>query len=79
MKFTKFTSFMLKGRPDQSVDTLNQMIDRLENLENSIRVVSADKKNVIIIGNQPINPSTGQPYSFGIHTYRVLGDRLEEI
>ena len=36
-------------------------------------------KNVIIIGNQPVNPQTGSPYSFGIHTYEIKGDRLEEI
>lgn len=79
MKLTRFTPFMLKGRPDQSVDTLNQMIARLEELNDHIHIVSADKKNVIIIGNQPINPSTGLPYSFGIHTYQIKGDRLEEI
>ena len=74
-----FTSYALKHRPDQTVNALNEMLERLARMNNSIRVISEDRKNVIIIGNQPINPSTGKPYSFGIHTYRVLGDRLEEV
>ena len=74
-----FDAFMLRGRPDQTSALLNEMLDRLDSLEHSIRVVSKDKKNVIIIGEQPVNPSTGLPYSFGIHTYRIKGDRLEEI
>lgn len=74
-----FTSYSLKHRPDQTVETLNEMLERLDRLTSSIRVMSNDKKNVIIIGNQPVNPSTGRPYSFGIHTYKVLGDRLEEV
>lgn len=73
------TSWMLKHRPDQTVDTLNEALDKLELMNYSIRVVSKDRKNVIIIGEQPVNPSTGEPYSFGIHTYQILGDRLEEI
>lgn len=75
----RFTSNMLKHRPDQTIYELNEILDRIDGMQNSIRVMSEDRKNVIIIGNQPINPNTGKPYSFGIHTYRVLGDRLEEI
>lgn len=74
-----FNSNDLRRRPDQTVWALNQMLNKLEAFESTIRITSRDGKNVIIIGNQPINPSTGKPYSFGIHTYRVLGDRLEEI
>lgn len=74
-----FNSYDLKKRPDQTVFALNEILEQLSSMQNSIRVISKDKKNVIIIGNQPINPNTGRPYSFGIHTYRVLGDRLEEI
>lgn len=74
-----FNSYDLKHRPDQTVHSLNELLEQLSSMRNSIRVISNDKKNVIIIGNQPINPNTGKPYSFGIHTYRVLGDRLEEI
>lgn len=74
-----FDSWMFAHRPDQMVDQLNQMQDQLDLMRSSIRIVSKDKKNVIIIGEQPVNPSTGQPYSFGIHTYKLLGDRLEEI
>lgn len=74
-----FDSWMLKHRPDQTVDQLNQMQDQLDLMRSSIRIVSKDKKNVIIVGEQPVNPSTGKPYSFGIHTYKLLGDRLEEM
>ena len=74
-----FDSYMLRYRPDQTVDQLNEMLGQLEAMHSSLRIVSNDKKNVIIIGNQPVNPSTGEPYSFGIHTYKLLGDRLEEI
>lgn len=74
-----FNSYDLKKRPDQTVYTLNEMLDKLSRMESSIRVTSEDKKSIIIIGNQPVNPSTGKPFSFGIHTYKVLGDRLEEV
>lgn len=73
----RLTSNMLKSRPDQTIDTINEMLDRLDAMQSSIRIVSADKKKVIIIGNQPVDPSTGKPYSFGIHTFNILGDRLE--
>lgn len=75
----KFDSWSLKNRPDQTVGKLNEMLSSLNGMRKSIKIMSEDNKNVIIIGNQPINPSTGKPYSFGIHTYKVLGDRLEEI
>ena len=75
----EFTPFTLHGRPDQTAYQLNVILDRLDDMKNSIVVKSKDGENVIIIGEQPIDPSTGRPYSFGIHTYRVLGDRLEEI
>ena len=75
----RFDSWSLKNRPDQTVSKLNEMFDSLNGMKKSIKIMSEDHKNVIIIGNQPINPSTGKPYSFGIHTYQVLGDRLEEI
>lgn len=74
-----FNSYDLKKRPDQTVYDLNQILARLDQIQSSLRIKSTDGKNVIIIGNQPINPSTGKPYSFGIHTYQVLGDRLEEV
>lgn len=79
MKLTRLTSYMLRSRPDQTVDTLNRALDFLEGMQSSIRIVSKDKKNVIIIGEQPVNPNTGLPYSFGIHTYEIKGDRLEEV
>lgn len=75
----RFSSPSFRHRPDQTVYTLNEMLDKLSRMESSIRVTSEDKKSIIIIGNQPVNPSTGKPFSFGIHTYKVLGDRLEEV
>ena len=75
----RFDPFVFRARPDQASEILNEMLDRLDSLQNSIRVVSKDKKNVIIIGEQPVNPNTGKPYDFGIHTYQIKGDRLEEI
>lgn len=74
-----FDPFTLRARPDQTSAELNDMLDRLNALQNSVRVMSKDKKNVIIIGEQPVDPTTGLPYSFGIHTYEIKGDRLEEI
>ena len=74
-----FSPFMIKARPDQFCHQLNEMETKLEDMGGSIRILSEDRKNVIIIGNQPVNPQTGKPYSFGIHTYKILGDRLEEV
>lgn len=74
-----FNSYDLRKRPDQTVWALNEIVHQLDGMKNSIKVMSKDRKNVIIIGEQPVNPSTGEPYSFGIHTYKVLGDKLEEI
>lgn len=75
----RFDSFSLKRRPDQTVYALNEIANRLEKMQNSIRVLSKNRKKVIIIGEQPVNPSTGRPYDFGIHTYNIKGDRLEEV
>ena len=74
-----FDPFSLKRRPDQTSYSLNQILAELRSLRRSIKVMSDDRKNVIIIGEQPVNPATGRPYTFGIHTYAVKGDRLEEI
>lgn len=73
------TAYSLKRRPDQTVFTLNQALKQLENMQQSIKVLSADGKQVIIIGEQPVNPETKKPYPFGIHTYNIKGDRLEEV
>lgn len=74
----KFDSFSLKKRPDQTAQALNAMFSNLEQMQQTVKVLSKDRKQVIIIGNQPVNPVTGRPYSFGIHTYNIKGDRLEE-
>lgn len=73
-----FTSYKLKHRPDQTVYDLNQISSLLQGMRRSIRIVSDDNKNVIIIGGgHPIDPNTGKPYSFGIRKYRIKGDKLE--
>ena len=74
-----FDAFTLRNRPDQTAQYLNEMLARLDTMQNTIRILSKDRKSVIIIGEQPVNPSTGEPYSFGIHTYQILGDRLAEV
>lgn len=73
------TSEMFKKRPDQTAYQINLILDRLETMENTIMVRSRNRDRVIIIGEQPIDPSTRKPYPFGIHTYEIKGDRLEEI
>lgn len=73
------TAYSFRRRPDQTVFTLNQALKQLENMQQSIKVLSADGKQVIIIGEQPVNPETKKPYPFGIHTYNIKGDRLEEV
>lgn len=73
------TPEMFRRRPDQTAMQINDALLQLLSMKNTIRVVSRDEKNVIIIGEQPVNPQTGKPYSFGIHTYEIKGDRLEEI
>lgn len=75
----KFTSSGMRHAPDQTVYRMNELRQQMESNKGSIRVVSDDRKNVIIIGNQPIDPTTKKPYSFGICRYAVKGDRLELI
>lgn len=75
----KFTSNGLRHSPDQTVYRMNEIRQKMESNRGSIRVVSEDGKNVIIIGNQPIDPTTKKPYPFGIRRYAVKGDRLESI
>lgn len=72
------TPYTLKHRRDQVSFSLNQVIDQLASMQNSIRILSSDRKQVIIIGEQPTNPATNKPYPFGIKTYNIKGDRLEE-
>ena len=75
----KFTSNGMRRAPDQTVFRLNEMRQSLSRSRSTIAVVSKDGKNVIIIGEQPINPTTKKPYDFGINRYAVKGDRLELI
>jgi len=75
----KFTSNGMRQAPDQTVFRLNEMRQNLSRSRSTIAVVSKDGKNVIIIGEQPINPTTKKPYDFGINRYAVKGDRLELI
>lgn len=67
------TPYMLRRRPDQTSYELNKLEARLNQMTNSIKVVSKTGDRVIIIGEQP----NDKP--FGIHTYNVKGDKLEEI
>ena len=73
----KFTSSGMRKAPDQTSFQLNELRRQMESNRGSIRVVSEDGKNVIILGNQPIDPSTKKPYAFGIKKYKIKGDRLE--
>lgn len=72
----KFTSSAMRRRPDQTVYSLNQLASQLEAEKHSIQIMSDDRQNVIIIGNQPIDPNTKKPYPFGVRYYQVKGDRL---
>lgn len=75
----KFTSNGMRRAPDQTVFRLNEIRQQLSRSRSTLAVVSKDGKNVIIIGEQPINPTTKKPYDFGINRYAVKGDRLELI
>lgn len=76
---SKFTSHGMRKAPDQTVFGLNELRQEVAAARSSLRIVSSDGKNVIIIGNQPIDPTTKKPYPFGINRYAVKGDRLELI
>ena len=76
---SKFTSHGMRHSPDQTVYSMNELRQKVAAARSSLRILSEDGKNVIIIGNQPINPATRRPYSFGIRKYAVKGDRLELI
>lgn len=75
----KFTSSGMRHAPDQTVYRMNELRQQMESNKGSIRVVSEDGDDIIVIGNQPINPATHKPYPFGIRKYAVKGDRLELI
>ena len=75
----KFTSSGMRHAPDQTVYGMNELRHQVASTRATLRVVSEDGKNVIIIGNQPIDPTTKKPYPFGIRSYAVKGDRLELI
>ena len=76
---SKFTSHGMRKAPDQTVFGMNELRQQMAAARSSLRLVSEDGKNVIIIGNQPIDPTTKRPYPFGINRYAVKGDRLELI
>ena len=75
----KFTSSGLRRAPDQTVFGMNELRQQMAATRSSLRITSEDGKDVIIIGNQPIDPTTKKPYPFGIIRYAVKGDRLELI
>ena len=73
------TSEMFKKRPDQTAYQINVILDKLDEMGHSIVLKSEDGSVIMVLGVQPMNPATRRPYPFGIHQYRVKGDRLEEI
>ena len=75
----RFTSRAMHRAPDQTVYGLNQLASQLEGMKKSLQIMSDDGSAIIVIGNQPINPTTKKPYEFGIKRYAVKGDRLELI
>lgn len=75
----RFTSRALRKSPDQTVYGLNQLARDAREARSSLRVTSEDGSAIIIIGNQPTNPTTRKPYEFGVWKYAVKGDRLEPI
>lgn len=74
---SKFTSHGMRKAPDQTVFGMNELRQQMAAARSSLRLVSEDGKDVIILGNQPIDPSTKKPYAFGIKKYAIKGDRLE--
>lgn len=74
---SRFTPGGMRRTPDQTAYGLNELRQEVVAARSSLRITSEDGKNVIIIGRQPIDPSTKKPYPFGIRKYLVKGDRLE--
>lgn len=75
----RFTSRAMRRAPDQTVYGLNQLAQDIKGMKSSIRILSEDGSVMIILGNQPLNPTTRKPYNFGVWKYAVKGDRLEPI
>lgn len=75
----RFTSRGMRRAPDQTTFRLNKMANSLDSLNKSLTLKSEDGSVIIVIGQQPINPTTHKPYEFGIWKYAVKGDRLEPI
>lgn len=73
---SKFTSKALRHLPDQTVYDLNQLKSETKEIKSSLRILSEDGSVIIVIGNQPIDPTTKKPYGFGVRRYLVKGDRL---
>ena len=55
----------MRKSPDQTVYGLNQLASQLEGMKKSLQIMSDDGSAIIVIGNQPINPTTKKPYEFG--------------
>ena len=75
----KFTSNALRRAPDQTVFGMNELRQQIAAAQSSLRITSEDGSVIIVIGNQPIDPTTRKPYPFGVRKYAVKGDRLESI
>lgn len=72
----RFTSNAMRRTPDQHTYGLNQLASELKGMKSSLRILSEDGSVIIIIGNQPMDPTTKKPYGFGVRKYLVKGDTL---
>lgn len=63
---------------DQTTYLLNKQLKKMSDASTQSRIFSADKKQVLILGEQPVN-SAGITKSFGVHLYAVKGDTLESL
>ncbi len=72
----KFTSNAMRRTPDQHTYGLNQLASELKGMKSSLRILSEDGSVIIVIGNQPMDPTTKKPYGFGVRKYLVKGDTL---
>lgn len=72
----RFTSNAMRRTPDQHTYGLNQLASELKGMKSSLRILSEDGSVIIVIGNQPMDPTTKKPYGFGVRKYLVKGDTL---
>lgn len=66
------------SQKDQTTFLLNKQLRKTADSNTQTRIFSADKKKVLIFGEQPVN-SAGITKDFGVHLYAVKGDSLESL